>query len=86
MHRLVQAKIISQINDSQKDTLLSLALDVVEDAFPDYDSGNRLINSWTECGELLPHVVRISQIFSNSKPQGGLVFLKMATLLERGAW
>lgn len=85
MHRLIQATILSQLKGDERTSLFKLALDVTDELFPDYDASDRLLDSWSLCGLILPHVVRLKDLFLSSS-HDSLVYLKLGQIFERASW
>ncbi|KAH6650348.1 P-loop containing nucleoside triphosphate hydrolase protein [Chaetomium tenue] len=87
MHRLIQATILQRLGQAERLDVFSLALDSVEEFFPKYDNNDRLMHAWKRCGEALPHVQRLLQLFSSPPVilsiQAQLTF---GQLLERASW
>ncbi|KAM7191785.1 hypothetical protein V8F20_009148 [Naviculisporaceae sp. PSN 640] len=86
MHRLIQAAILRELTPEQTADAFALALEIINAAFPEYDDNDRLVDSWQRCTEILPHVVRLSDIFSSSSPYTLHTYLQLGQLLERAAY
>ena len=87
MHRLIQATILNQLNNDERTSLFKVALNGVDALFPDYDDSDRLLDSWPLCGLILPHVVRLKDLFSSSLSQhDSSIYLKLGQIFERASW
>lgn len=87
MHRLIQATILNQLNNDERTSLFKVALNVVDALFPDYDDSDRLLHSWPLCSLILPHVVRLKDLFSSSSFQyDNLIYFKLGQIFERASW
>ncbi|KAK0701436.1 hypothetical protein B0T21DRAFT_353699 [Apiosordaria backusii] len=86
MHRLLQAAILHR--SSLEDTINSfeMAVGLIDESFPDYDESDRLLDSWPKCKDVLPHVVRLSELYSGSVLYPMSTYLVLGQLLKRAAW
>jgi hypothetical protein len=86
MHRLIQAALLSGLQDSERVRLFKITLEVIDHFFPQYDDSDRLLTSWPECGQILPHVSRLAQLYLNSQLHDTPTYLQLGELLERSSW
>lgn len=86
MHRLVQAAMLAGMLEQERVALFKSVLNVVDYCFPQYDHSDRLITSWSDCGQTLPHVARLLQLYTKSAMHVHSTYLQFGQLLERASW
>jgi hypothetical protein len=74
------------MDPEQSVEIFQSVLDAVDEAFPDYDNSDRLVNAWPKCKEMIPHVAKLSDLFSTSGLTKKASLLKLGELFERAAW
>ncbi|ENH69796.1 hypothetical protein FOC1_g10009296, partial [Fusarium oxysporum f. sp. cubense race 1] len=74
------------LDQKQHIRIFRSVLEIIDDTFPDYDDSDRLVTSWPQCKQVLPHVLRLSILCSPAGSYGPAVLLKLGELLERAAW
>lgn len=85
-HRLLQQTVLQDLDQKQHIRIFRSVLEIIDETFPDYDDSDRLVTSWPQCKQVLPHVLRLSILCSPAGSYGPAVLLKLGELLERAAW
>ncbi|KAF5265339.1 hypothetical protein FOXYS1_3853 [Fusarium oxysporum] len=78
--------VLQDLDQKQHIRIFRSVLEIIDDTFPDYDDSDRLVTSWPQCKQVLPHVLRLSILCSPAGSYGPAVLLKLGELLERAAW
>ncbi|KAF5659417.1 tetratricopeptide repeat-containing protein [Fusarium circinatum] len=85
-HSLLQQTVLQDLDRDQHMCIFRSVLDIIDDTFPYYDDSDRLVTSWPQCKQVLPHVLRLSVLCSSVGSYEPAVLLKLGDLLERAAW
>ncbi|TXC09735.1 hypothetical protein FocTR4_00005961 [Fusarium oxysporum f. sp. cubense] len=78
--------VLQDLDQKQHIRIFRSVLEIIDETFPDYDDSDRLVTSWPQCKQVLPHVLRLSILCSPAGSYGPAVLLKLGELLERAAW
>ena len=87
MHSLIQVTLEKRLTSGERHFYFGTALEVINKNFPTQDHGERLVNRWELCGQMLPHVLRLCYLHKKYGCSASLhASYVFGDLLERTAW